>query len=151
MNQPSTERLSVADAAKLLDVTPEAIRQRIRRGTIDHEKTEDGRYFVYVIPSQDVENDVHNNLANPALLAHIETLKHELEVRNEELRRKDHIIMSLTQRIPELEPAREARDGDLRASEGPESNTAPQEQQGSKSEPERRQVPWWQRLFGSKQ
>jgi hypothetical protein len=145
VNQPNSERLSVADAAKLLDVTPEAIRQRIRRGTIDHEKTEDGRYFVYVTPSQGVENDVHNNLANPALLAHIETLKHELEVRNEELRRKDTIIMSLTQRIPELEPARETRDGDLTASEDAHRG-------GSReaSEPvagERRERSWWRRLF----
>jgi hypothetical protein len=37
------------------------------------------------------------------------------------------------------------------ASETSESSTGPQEQQGSKSEPEWRQVPWWQRLFGSKQ
>ena len=33
---PDQERLSVSDAAKLLGVTPEAIRARIRRGTIEH-------------------------------------------------------------------------------------------------------------------
>jgi tRNA threonylcarbamoyladenosine modification (KEOPS) complex Pcc1 subunit len=50
----SRERLSASDAAKLLNVTPEAVRQRIRRGTIEYERTEDGRYFVYVTPSEDV-------------------------------------------------------------------------------------------------
>ncbi len=35
----------------------------------------------------------------------IETRDRELEARTEELRRKDHIIAALTERIPELEPA----------------------------------------------
>jgi hypothetical protein len=43
------ERLSVADAAKLLDITPEAIRQHIRRGPIQYEKGESGKYYVYVL------------------------------------------------------------------------------------------------------
>jgi len=53
VNHPR-ERLSASDATKLLNVTPEAVRQRIRRGTIEYERTEDGRYFVYVMPSEDV-------------------------------------------------------------------------------------------------
>jgi hypothetical protein len=134
------ERLSVSDAAKLLGVTTEAIRQRIRRETIDYEKTEDGRYYVYVTPTQEVGNDVHNNLANAALLAHIETPKHELETRNEELRRKDTIIMSLTQRIPELEAATEPRGGHEKAAEEPGGGGVPPD--------EEKPVSWWRKLFG---
>jgi len=145
------ERLSVADAAKLLNITPEAVRQRIRRGTIEHEQTAEGRYFVYVTPSEDVENNVENNVGNADLRDYVETLKRELEIRNEELRRKDHIIMSLTQRIPELEPASEPRDPPESAArtsdtaEEPRSTT--EEQQEQTSRPQEEQRSWWRRFF----
>ena len=76
----------------------------------------------------------------------VEFLKTELAARNDELRRreeehreesrrKDHIIMSLTQRIPELEPAPEPRESPETASEGMEAPMAE----------ERRS--WWRRFF----
>lgn len=37
------ERLSVPDAAKRLNISEGALRQRINRGTIEHEKDDDGR------------------------------------------------------------------------------------------------------------
>ena len=110
------------------------MRQRIRRGTLEHEKAEDGRYYVYVTPREAVENNLENDVGNAALLAHIETLKQELEDWKEEARRKDTIIMSLTQRIPELEPASRPRESPGTASEG----------EGSTQEPRRS---WWRRLF----
>jgi|SRR5829696_3549275 len=45
------ERIVVAEAARRLGVTPEAIRQRIRRGTIRHDKDDDGRLYVYLEPN----------------------------------------------------------------------------------------------------
>ena len=143
MNAPK-DRLTVPDAAKLLGVTPEAIRQRIRRGTIEHEQDENGRYYVYASPTEAVENNVGNNVQNDSqgLHDHIATLKRELELRNEELRRKDHIIAALVSRVPELEPVREA---------SPEPPEAPEtaSENGSRgdvpSEQERRS--WWRRLL----
>ena len=44
----SVEPLSVAEAAEALGVTRDAIHKRINRGTIEYQKGEDGRYFVYV-------------------------------------------------------------------------------------------------------
>jgi hypothetical protein len=40
----------------------------------------------------------------------IEARDQELEARTEELRRNDHIIAALTERIPELEPTSEPPD-----------------------------------------
>jgi hypothetical protein len=57
----------------------------------------------------------------------------------EEARRKDTIIMSLTQRIPELEPAQEPRESPQTASEPRPDAQAPRE--------EERPVPWWRRFF----
>jgi len=50
------DRVTVSEAATRLGVTPDAVRQRIRRGTIEYEKTEDGRYYVYMT-EQDGRHD----------------------------------------------------------------------------------------------
>jgi predicted DNA-binding protein YlxM (UPF0122 family) len=44
----SVERLSVGEAAEALGVTRDAIHNRISRGSIRHEKGEDGRLYVFV-------------------------------------------------------------------------------------------------------
>src|ERR671916_542700 len=104
VNGYSTQRLSVPDAAKALGVTPEAIRQRIKRGTVEFEHTEDGRYYVYISPSEDsqafvdVGKGVENTVQNATLLDYVETLKREVEDWKEEARRKDTIIMTMAQR-----------------------------------------------------
>jgi hypothetical protein len=55
---------------------------------------------------------------NADLRDQVEHLRRELDTRNEELRRKDTIIMAMTQRIPELEATPETRDNPEAASEG---------------------------------
>jgi lipopolysaccharide biosynthesis regulator YciM len=142
------ERTTVAEAAKLLDVTQEAIRARIRRGTIVHEKGEDGKTYVFLTEvethDQREANAVVNGVVNDyitALKSEIESLKEDRERWIEEARRKDHIIMALTNRIPELEAAPEATESPVRGSEDTgRGDEVPQEG-------ERR--PWWRRVFSS--
>ena len=136
------ERLTVTDAAKLLNITPEAIRQRIRRGSIQYEQDESGKYYVYVTPSEGVENNVRNNADYAALQDHIETLKRELEQRNEELRRKDHLLAAALERIPALEESSEQRDVPVKDSEEAGKGTPPEQQ-----EPSQRRS-WWRAFFG---
>jgi hypothetical protein len=148
---PHKERLTVPDAAKLLGVTPEAIRQRIRRGTIEYEQDEGGRYYVFLGPTEDVQNgvqngtqgvpnDVHKDSQDPSedLRDYVDTLKRELEIRNEELKRKDTIIMSLTQRIPEIEASREPSEAPVKPSEDAGKGETP---------PDTEKRSWWRRLL----
>src|SRR5829696_8010755 len=122
------ERLSVPEAANRLGISEGALRQRLYRGSIESEKDEYGR--VYVVITRDNEGDnVHNTTEQGAgpevvtelLRQHNEFLLRELEVWQEEARRKDHIIAALTERIPELEPsgATEAPESPETASEEP--------------------------------
>jgi hypothetical protein len=71
-----------------------------------------------------------------------QALRRELEQRSEELSEMRRIVAALVQRVPELEPAREAtpepRDGDVSASEGMGNGEAP---------PEQEKRSWWRRLF----
>jgi len=140
------DRVTVREAADRLGVTTDAIRQRIKRGTIPHDKGEDGLTYVYVSPSETVTDasadrarqDVTDTLLR-AYEDQIDTLKAELAIRNEELRRKDTIMMTMAQRIPELEPATEPQESPESASGGVEGVEEPSGGESQKS--------WWHRLF----
>src|SRR5829696_3667650 len=103
-------RIPLREAAEALGVSKDALRQRIRRGTIRSEKGEDGRVYVYLDASAYASADgVHDATADqPDRTAElIATLREQLAAErraNEENRR---IIAALTQRIPELEAPRE--------------------------------------------
>ena len=99
-------RLDLKKAAEALDTSVDAIRKRISRGTLEADKDPDGRVYVWV------DLDQTDSPCDPsfALLEAkdqtIELLRRELEVWQEEARRKDQIIAALTERITELEPPR---------------------------------------------
>jgi len=164
----------VPDAAKVLGVTPEAIRQRIKRGTIEFEHEPDGRYYVFLAPTEASSEGPSEEFGNgnPVLLDYVESLKRELEDWKEEARRKDAIIITMAQRIPELEPATEPREEPETASDGTErvEKTPPEREHDSQPWWEPRKQPktafdrwesgavphedrddsrsWWKRLFG---
>src|SRR5215211_1926757 len=146
------ERQTIAEAAKKLEVTQEAIRARIRRGTIEHDKDESGKTYVYLTEdeahNQQKDNTVVNGVVNDyitSLKSEIESLKADREVWQEEAKRKDTIIAQMTQtlqttinRIPELEAP-------LEPAEGPVSHLT--EESGGVVPPERENRSWWRRIF----
>ncbi len=152
------DRITVAEAADRLGVKEQAIRKRIQRGTIQHDKDEDGRVYVYVDqPDNDAESEVNGNSTRDstdtytlteALREQIDQLRRDVEDWKEEARRKDTIIMSLTQRIPELEAPREASQAPQSApetSEGASPRSDTVEAQEGVQEARR---PWYVRWFG---
>jgi len=100
------DRLTVVEAAARLGVKEQAIRKRIQRGTIAHDKDEDGRVYVYLDPEDGATGtsiDTSMDKLLQSLQDQIAYLRQEAEDWKEEARRKDTIILSLTQRLPELE------------------------------------------------
>jgi len=156
------DRITVAEAANLLGVKEQAVRKRIQRGTIQYDKDEDGRVYVYVDPPDNgVDPKVNGNSTGDntdtytlteALREQIDQLRRDVEDWKEEARRKDTIIMSLTQRIPELEAPREAphaSETDAEASEGPSPRSDTVEpQEGAQETEETARRPWWIRILG---
>ena len=140
-------RVTVEDAARLLGVSVDAVRKRIERGSLRSEKDGTTRY-VFLDPDRtqpdsdrtSPDDDLTDKVT--ILKEHVQFLRRELEVWQEEARRKDHIIAALTERIPELEPARdvpsEPRESVVTVSGNGGEGTAP---------PEHERESWWRRLF----
>src|SRR5918995_3340986 len=149
--QEALDKISVAQAANRLDITQDAVRKRIARGTIRHEKDYEGRIFVYLDTfereSKTDQNNGQGAESKTVLDAdqdkYTRSLEDQIDFLRREVERKDTIIMSLTQRIPELEASPEPREGHVTASEEADKSTAPQEQQ----EPLQRRS-WWRSFFG---
>src|SRR5919112_1007837 len=143
--------VTVEEAARLLDVSVDAIRKRIERGTLGSEKVGKTRYVFLddVMIQQDADRTRHDfgpdadrtqhdtdmTVLVASMQDQIDTLKQELEDRKEEARRKDAILMTMAQRIPEREARREAwaspeaREGRVTASEGADKGKVLSEQQ----------------------
>jgi hypothetical protein len=167
--QANHQRLTVAQAAAALGITEGAVRSRIKRGTLLTAK-EGGTVFVLLGDGTSAANqppktgvpgarsEVVEDLRDQVAYLR-EQLDREREARTEERRRKDTIIVQLSQ--ANAEQARTIRQ--LEAPAAPE--TAPQEPPGDsetvETEPERAEPrsdapgpersverPWWRRLFG---
>jgi hypothetical protein len=147
------ERLTIAQAAKRLDITQEAIRQRVRRSTIKHEKGDDGKMYVYVEDLRDsrqgVADDVTDALTT-ALQDRIDSLEHQLEQEREANRENRRLLALQLEHMRALEPPREeyseATVGSETASEEPGRGDVPPEGQGEHHPVER--PSWWRRFFG---
>jgi excisionase family DNA binding protein len=147
------DRLTIQEAALRLGVKEDAIRKRIQRGTLRHEKTSEGRVFVWVaaVPddTQDTAQDTYRDASQDALLAAkdetIAALQEQLAQANERDRENRRIIAALTQRVPAIE-----------ASNAPIATDKPEagdDQQGRGNAPDddtaQRQAPWWRRWFAA--
>ena len=148
--QDVLDRLSVSQAAERLGVTQDAIRKRIARGTIRHDKDSDGRIFVYLDNFERESGTVQDNDRHQASKTvqddgqdkYTRSLEDQIDFLRRELECKDTIIMSLTQRLPELEPSPEARDAHETASKDVPDDQVPP------SNTEEPRASWWKRFFG---
>ena len=164
----SVERLSVMEAAEALGVTRDAIHKRIRRGTIEYEKGEDGRFYVYVdISTSRVDQSAYESKDESKVEVlerliegqqdRIAFLERELERRGDETVRLHQIVAGLTQanaqlaaRVPELEAPQEAAEAPEPAEDEPErAEPRPDRVEAQEGVGEASERSWWRRMFGS--
>ena len=146
-------RYTVTEAARILDVGTDAVRKRIQRNTIKHERV-DGTVYVWLDTDEPERDDIdegHDQRLDGGVTRElvesyreqVEDYRDQVEFLRRELERKDTIIMTMAQRIPELEPAPEHREAPETPSEEPHSTHAPSEPQ----EPSQRRS-WLRAFFG---
>jgi excisionase family DNA binding protein len=136
------QRVTTKEAAEALGISVEAVRKRIERGQLGHERV-DGRVYVYLDGDQ-TESGPNVEVESTALIseknARIELLERQLTEANERDRENRRIIAALTQRIPQLEAPAEPRESPETVTEQEEADARPQSGE---------RVPWWRRMFGS--
>jgi excisionase family DNA binding protein len=150
----SERRVRLSEAAELLGVSKDAVRMRVKRGTLRSEKGENGRVYVYlnVVPDAD-PHTVHPQGEVEAWRELIDELRDRVRSLEDANRENRRIIAALTQRIPELEapreqaPVQEHSDGPEPASSPPDRGDVPRARKGPQEPTDR--VSWWRRVFGS--
>jgi hypothetical protein len=149
------QRFTVAEAAEVLQLSAEAVRSRVKRGSLESAK-EGNTVYVLLDADQARPNPAQTSDQTMALITNlqdqVEYLRGELarreETHLEESRRKDSIIAALTQRIPEIEaPApQEAGESPQTADEQQGRGEPHPDAPGAQGGVQRR--PWWRRVFG---
>src|SRR5918995_1619653 len=100
------DRLTIQEAARALGISEGAVRKRVTRGSLEHDKEDDGRVYVYldkgdrrgVDDGQDAGVDPNSN-------ALISQLRDEVAYLRDENRRKDEIIMQQAMTMRQLSAA----------------------------------------------
>jgi len=144
------DRLTIQEAARRLGISEGAVRKRVARGSLEHDK-EDGRVYVY-LDSGDRRgvDDVQDEGVDPNNDALISQLRDEVDYLRDENRRKDEIIMqqAMTMRQLTAAPSQEPPEAAETAAEEAERVRPRSDAPGAHSEAEGAQRPWWRRMFG---
>jgi hypothetical protein len=147
---PDLDRLTVAQAADALSISQDAVRKRIARGTIPHDRDESGRVYVYLSPSETVlktgQDTMQDDATKTVQDAYIRSLEDQIAFLRRELERKDTILLNLTERIPELEAPSDPRESPQTV--GDESERAEPRPATVESQEPVQQRSWWRRLIG---
>jgi hypothetical protein len=122
------QRHTVKEAAEALGTSVDAIRGRIRRGTLDSVKLDGVVYVLLDIANRQEQSDKSETEADDTRHPRADQselvgeLRGQIDWLRREVERKDIIIMQMAQRIPELEAAPETRDSPETASDSPKGD-----------------------------
>jgi hypothetical protein len=154
---PPVRRTTVAEAAELLGISAEAVRGRIRRGTIPVEREGGTVYVLLEHPAagRTTADQPRTTTDRPddrtdALIAALEgqvaDLREQLRAERQGHAEARRIIAGLVERIPpQIEPPTEAPGGPETATEQP-GRVEPQPSVGGAQEPAEPRS-WWRRLW----
>jgi predicted ArsR family transcriptional regulator len=139
------ERVTVQEAARQLGITESAIRKRVQRGLLEHDKEPDGRLYVY-LDTQDKDRDEVQDSSYDML---VRRLENENEFLRRELERKDAILLNMTEAMKAISPPPQVESPEPR--ESPEAATEETQRAEPRPSPggaqEGARKPWWRRWF----
>jgi hypothetical protein len=126
----STARVSLREAAERLGTTVDAIRKRVQRDTIAHEKDSDGRVWIFLDAGrtrQDTDRDVagHRQDHEPSTLISakdetISTLREQLQAERQAHAEARRLLATALERIPAIEAPQEPPEDAETVEEAPE-------------------------------
>jgi predicted ArsR family transcriptional regulator len=139
------ERVTVQEASRRLGITESAVRKRVQRGLLEHDKEADGRLYVY-LDTRDKDRDQVRDSSYDML---VRRLENENEFLRRELERKDTILLNMTEAMKALSPPSQETPPDERESpqtaEEEPDRAEPRPATGGAQESAHR--PWWRRIL----
>lgn len=141
MEARASDRVTIQEAARRLGISEGAVRKRVTRRALKHDK-EAGRVYVYL----DTEgrrgvDDVQAGGVVHESGALISRLEGEVEFLRDQVRRQQEIIAQQAVTMRQLSAPSESTVVDQEGEEPPESTEGPQMST-------RVDKPWWRRMFG---
>jgi fructose-1-phosphate kinase PfkB-like protein len=128
----TNQRLTVQEAAEALDTSVDAVRMRVRRGSLPSEKDSDGRVYVWVDFDSSETKPRLDGEPTAIISAKDETialLREQLESERQAHAEARRLLAAALERIPpQLE--------------------APQETPAEATGSPETELPWWRRMFG---
>ncbi len=109
------------EAARQLGITESAVRKRVQRGLLEHDKEPDGRLYVY-LDTRDIGQDKVRDSSYDML---VRRLENENEFLRRELERKDTIMLNMTEAMKAISPP--APEESSEARESPQTAAEPSE------------------------
>ena len=110
--------MTVAEAARALGISESAVRRRVKRGKVEHERTPNGRLIVYLdsaatsVTGRDRVSEKSHNAPTERYVRgpedRVEHLRNELDREREANRENKLIIAALEEQITELEASQTA-------------------------------------------
>jgi hypothetical protein len=148
------DRMTVTEASKILGISEGAVRKRVERGKLAHDRAPDGRLIVYLDATATIRDRVRDESQDTTTERYVRSLEDQVEYLRSQLdhewaanRENRRIIAALTSRIPELPAGTppDERESPTAATEGPERA---EPRSGTPGPQEAAQRPWWRRVFG---
>lgn len=127
----SRQRLDVKQAAEALNISSEGVRKRIKRGTLDSEKAQNGKVYVWLDVSdldrthgptgsdngshanEDADrtgygqgSDTQSDALHSSLQDQVSYLRNQLDLEREANRENRRLLAAALERIPEIESPR---------------------------------------------
>jgi len=154
-SRDTRRRLTIDQAADQLGITVDAVRGRVKRGTIDHVR--EGRR-VYVLLAADQMRPGHDQDADQGARETateledrtaelIATLREQLQAERQAHAEARRIIAGLVERIPAIEAPQEPPGDSETVEDEPEMGQPRSDIPGSQTGEQPR--PWWRRWLGS--
>ena len=145
----TSRRLTVQEAAEVLGTSVDAVRMRVRRGSLQSEKDPDGRVYVWV--DEDSSETKPGLDGEPSMLisAKDETiyiLTQQLEAERQAHAEARRLLAAALERIPAVEAPPDEPESPETVEEAPERAEPHPDAPGAQEGVQR---PWWRRVFGN--
>jgi len=137
------ERVTVQEAARRLGITESAVRKRVQRGQLEHDKEPGRRLYVHL----DKQDKYRDRVRDSSYDVLVRRLENENEFLRRQLEHKDAILLNMTEAMKALNPpAQEAPSEAQESDVSPGPTGTPTEATSGAQEGVQR--PWWRRLIG---